>query len=200
MEKPIDRVLLDRFTTVFQKRLWGSDGSLSGPGSRRDNPMVVSAVSGLTAVIAEFQITSIADIPCGDFQFFSDIVADHPGLRYVGYDIVAELIAANRARYPAISFEQFDIVSAVPPRFDLVFCKELLIHLSDEQVKAVLANIRQSGSTYFMASNSFGVENIDLEHNYLGYARPIDLLAKPFSLPAPLWRNNFYALWSASDL
>jgi hypothetical protein len=51
-----------------------------------------------------------------------------------------------------------------------------------------------------LASNSFGVVNEDLLNDELGYARPIDLCAKPFDFPTPIWRSNFYGLWEMTDL
>lgn len=195
----IDPVLLKRFSTVFSERLWGTGESVSGPGSRKTNPMVLSAIQGLDTVIERFGLRSIVDIPCGDFNFLDEVLKKHPSVRYVGLDIVKELIDANRVRYPDLEFDQFDIVSDVPCSADLIFCKELLIHLSNEQVNVALSHMKKSGSTYLMVSNSFGVTNTELEHNYLGYARPIDLLAPPFSLPPPIWNNAFYAMWPLAD-
>ena len=200
MNRKIDKVLLDRFSAVFEQQLWGYNESVSGPGSRRDNPMVISALSALDAVITEFDIKSLADIPCGDFNFLEPILQNFPDLRYVGYDIVQQLIERNKAKYPRFNFEWFDIVSDVAPRFDLVFTKELLIHLPDSQVVAALSNIQKSGSKFLLASNSFGVKNEDLIHDSLGYARPIDLLAAPYNFPEPLWRNAFYALWNVHNV
>jgi hypothetical protein len=200
LERKIDKLLLDRFSTVFTNKLWGETETISGPGSRKDNPMVMSALAALEFVIKAFDISSIADIPCGDFNFFSSILDKHTLVSYSGYDIVGELIEQNRIAYPNLRFEQFDIVSDVPPTHDLIFCKELLIHLTNDQIKAALSNMKRSGSKYFMASNSFGVENIELTNNILGYARPVDLLREPFNFPAVLWNNNFYGFWSFTKI
>ena len=199
MTRSIDEALLARFTTVYENRLWGDQGSVSGPGSRKDNPMVASAIAALTDVIERFHITSIADIPCGDFHFLEETIT-RACVHYVGFDIVSQLIDENRRKWPDLDFEQIDIASDVPPPFDLIFSKELLIHLDNRCVVETLSNMKRSGSKYLLASNSFGVENVELDHNYLGYARPIDLLATPFSFPMPLWNNNFYALWDFAQL
>jgi hypothetical protein len=199
MKPNIDKTLLDRFSKVYNQRLWGNEGSISGPGSRCDNPMVERAVSALDFVIVNYGIRSIADIPCGDFAFLSVVTDRYPEVSYAGFDIVPALIEDNRKKHSELRFEQFDIVSDVPERFDLIFTKELLIHLPNEQIYIALNNMKRSGSTYLLASNSFGVENLELVHNALGYARPVDLLAPPFSLPKPLWRNEFYFLWTLSD-
>lgn len=199
-ERKVDRELEERFTTVFNQKLWGEDESLSGPGSRKDNPMVVFAVEALDAVLDRFPITSLADIPCGDFNFLGPVLERHRHVHYTGYDIVSGLIDVNRTKHPSFSFEVLDIVSDVPPAVDLIFTKELLIHLPNHHVMAALKNMTASGATFLMASNSPGVVNEELEHNSLGYARPIDLMAAPYSFPQPLWRNHFYALWDAKAI
>ena len=200
MNKKIDKYLLDRFSNVFAQKLWGDNESLSGPGSRNDSPLVVTAISAIEFVIENYNVHSISDIPCGDFNWFKAISEKYSSIDYVGFDIVAALVENNRARYPRMKFEQFDIVSDIPPKSDLIFSKELLIHLTNNDIKAAISNMKTSGSQYFLASNSFGVENIEISENAFGYGRPIDLCRSPFSLPAPLWNNAFYALWRFSDI
>lgn len=196
----IDQSLEDRFDAVFKQRLWGDEGSVSGPGSRLDNPMVIDAMKALQHTFDWWGITSIADIPCGDFVWMHRLMSRNPQVSYVGYDIVRDLIMANTERFGAYRFRQFDIVSAVPPYADMVFVKELFIHLTFEQIFQSLLNIKASGSRHLMVSTSFGVPNIELEHAELGYARPIDLSLPPFNLPAPHYRTEFYACWRLAHL
>ena len=196
----IDPVLSDRFSAVFNSRLWGEGETLSGPGSRLDNPMVIKAFDAIDYVVEQLGVRSIADIPCGDFNWFQRVLRKHSHVDYAGFDIVEPLIELNRGRFEGVKFAQFDIVSDVPPGFDLIFTKELFIHLRDQQVLQAIRNMKASGSIYLMASNSFGVENVDLAHDELGYARPVDLCVEPFSLPTPMWRNDFYALWRLAEI
>ncbi|MBO9715293.1 MAG: class I SAM-dependent methyltransferase [Pseudoxanthomonas sp.] len=196
----IDQSLEDRFSTVFNSTLWGEGETVSGPGSRLDNPMVIKAFDALDHAITRLGVRSVADIPCGDFNWFKEVLKKHPRLDYTGFDIVQPLIEMNRQRFPGVKFVQFDIVSDVPGKFDLIFTKELFIHLTDAQIIRSIENMKASGSTYLMASNSFGVENEDLVHNELGYARPVDLCVRPFALANQIWRNDFYAMWRLGDL
>ena len=200
MGKKIDPFLSKRFSKVFEKKLWGDRETISGPGSRKDNPMVVRALEALDYVIQKYNIIKISDIPCGDFNWFKAITDKHKHLEYVGYDIVKKLIIQNHMLHPNIRFEHFDIVSDVPEPSDLIFTKELLIHLTNKDIFSALRNMKESGSRYLMASNSFGVENIDLSVNSLGYARPVDLCRPPFNFSSVLWNNAFYALWDFSSI
>jgi len=196
----INPQLAERFSTVFRSRLWGEQESLSGPGSRLDNPMVVQALEALDHAIQALKVQSVADIPCGDFNWFRLATQKHPDLRYTGFDIVDELVNENRKRYPGVEFVHFDVVSDVPGCFDLVFTKELFIHLKDRDIFRAIANMKASGSKYLIASNSFGVTNVDLRYDELGYARPVDLCVEPYNFPKPVWRNHFYAAWKLSDI
>ncbi|UDF28477.1 UNVERIFIED_ORG: class I SAM-dependent methyltransferase [Roseateles sp. XES5] len=198
--KPINGDLENRFTEVFLKKLWGAEGSVSGPGSHRGSPMWVKGVDAIDAAVTKFGVRSIADCPCGDFVSASGALELHPTLDYVGYDIVADLIEQNRKNHPDRRFEHFDIVSSVPPAYDLIFCKELLIHLTNDQIFSILANVKKSGSKYFIASNSFGVENTELEHAVDGQARAVDLTKEPYNMKNVCWNNSFFAMWRCEDL
>src|SRR5215831_2218119 len=58
-----------RFTEVYEKALWGDDETRSGWGSKRDGGHVQTALEILRMVIPKYDILSIADIPCGDFNW-----------------------------------------------------------------------------------------------------------------------------------
>lgn len=194
-----DEELQRRFEQVYCEKLWGGN-SYSGPGSDPQNPMAIGAIDALRHVIELYSISSIADIPCGDMAFILPILTDYPLVSYVGYDIALPLIERNRISFPNLRFEHFDIVSETPLFSDLVFCKELLIHLRDEHIFKALSNIKNSGARFFMASNSFGVKNADLANNFGGHARPIDLVQGPYNLGPPIWNNTFYGLWRSENL
>ena len=86
--KKINTDLAERFTAVFNEKLWGENESISGPGSRKDNPMVIQALLALEELIEAHKIKSIADIPCGDFNFLEPLLKRHSDVTYFGYDIV----------------------------------------------------------------------------------------------------------------
>ena len=81
-----------RFSAVYEERLWGSAESASGLGSERNSGTVRHALAVLDDVIRTHGIRSIADIPCGDFNWMPELLAAHSDLTYVGYDVVPALI------------------------------------------------------------------------------------------------------------
>lgn len=200
MENKTNKYLADRFLAVFRSNLWEDGESVSGPGSAKSSHAVKESLEALEFLVANHQVSSILDVPCGDFNWFSDFLCRHKHLRYTGIDIVEPLIARNKERFPFASFEVGDITSSVPTRMDVVFTKELFIHLTNADIFAALTNMKRSGATYLMASNHFGVENIELAENGGGHCRPLNLCNHPFSFRSPIWRNDFIGIWKFSDL
>ena len=83
------------------------------------------------------------DVPCGDFQRMQYIELN---CKYLGGDIVPELIAENQKKYTSdkVSFVELDITKDEIPQVDLIFCKDCLQHLSYESVKKALKNFKKS--------------------------------------------------------
>lgn len=201
--KPADGAesLRDRFTGVYQSAAWGSSESLSGPGSERNSGSVRQALIALTQIVEKHEIRSVADIPCGDFNWMPEFLEKHPSVAYAGYDIVGGLISQNRKSNPAFNFHVLDITEQVPPRADLIFSKDLVNHLMDKDVWKALANMIRSGSTYVMiTSNSVSTPNEDLPRNVGGMSRLLNLRTAPFSLPTPVYEDGYLAMWRTEDL
>lgn len=189
-----------RFTNLFTKARWLSLESASGPGSDRESACVAHAVEVLHAVTRDFGIRSIADVPCGDFNWMDLFLAAHPGIDYVGYDIVDALIAQNRARHPGRRFEVLDITTQVPPPADLMFSKDLVNHLFERDVWAALHNMAASGSRYLMITSNTGEENSELELLTPRSSRHLDLAAWPYLLPEPIHADGYLSMWRTTDV
>ena len=126
------------------------------------------------------------DIPCGDGNWIS-----HANLElgeYIGADIVEELVELNRSQQKAATGAEFlrlDVIRDELPRVDLIFCRDCLVHFSNELVGEALRNIKRSGSTYLATTTFPGHDaNRDI---ITGDWRPINLQRAPFYLPGPLW-------------
>jgi len=195
------RNLKARFSHVYRTRAWASEQSASGPGSDRNSGSVRQACIALNRVVRDHGIRSIADAPCGDFNWMPDFLSDHPGIDYVGYDIVDEMIAANRAKHPRHRFVALDITRRAPERADLIFSKDMVNHLLERDVWRALANMVRSGSTYLLiTSNSDPNPNMDLAENFGGMSRTLNLRTAPYSFPPPLYDDGYLALWRIADL
>ena len=192
--------LRSRFTTVYVEGLWGADETRSGAGSVKGSHWVTLAAETIRRAVSENDLHSISDIPCGDFNWMPEVLAGLGPVRYIGFDIVAAALARNKARFPAYEFRLLDITCKAPPAADLIFCKDLLNHLTDADVRRAIANMRRSGSKFLLASNNPGVENAPLPE-YPNASRHLDITAPPFNLPPPLWCvEGYMSLWRLSDL
>lgn len=197
------------FSRIYEKRRWGKEGSASGRGSSLEQTEVVRAA--LPELLRRLGANSLLDIPCGDFHWMRHV--DLGGIQYVGADIVSAMIERNNAEYSAADrrFVVCNILGDVLPRADVILCRDCLVHLSNRDVRAAVANIKRSGATYLVATTYPGHgENRDIltgEWRALNFERP------PFCFPAPTevinerctegrgqWADKSLGVWRIADL
>lgn len=166
------------FTEIYRKHKWHSTETVSGPGS------TVSATkflrSELEKILKIYNITSILDIPCGDFNWMR--LLERHGIRYLGMDIVDEIIVVNRHKYSSMdtSFQVGNITSMKLPPNDLIIVRDCLPHFSLNKISYALNNIFRSGCKYLLTTTFTTTRiNIDIE---TGGWRPINLQRYPFLL------------------
>lgn len=128
------------------------------------------------------------------------VLLEHPEVSYVGYDIVEPLIARNARTHPGRSFVVLDIVTEIPPRADLILCKDLVNHLYEKDVRSALRNMVASGSTWLLITSNTGYENLELEMLAPGASRELDLAAPPYDLPPPVYGDHYLSLWHLADV
>ena len=59
-------------------------------------------------------------------------------IHYTGLDIVAELVEKLSRDYPGRRFQCLDLVTQVPPRADLIFCRDCLVHLPLAEIQSAI--------------------------------------------------------------
>lgn len=196
------------FTAIHSARAWGDCESASGPGSTRDR--AASFLPDLVALVRSLGVRTLLDAPCGDFHWAAPL-ADSVE-RYIGVDVVPELIAANRRHATARRrFLCRDLVRQRLPAADLILCRDALVHLSEADVFAALANLGRTGAEYLIATTFVGDRtNPDIA---TGDWRPLNMERPPFSFPAPravvderchhtggIYSDKRLALWRFRDL
>lgn len=189
-----------RFEEVWRAGLWGSKESASGPGSERSAGSVTHSVEVLDRLIGDLGVRSLADIPCGDFNWMPLLLERRPGLSYRGYDVVEALIADNRRRFPGMRFELLDITRSPPARVDLIFSKDLMNHLPEAQVWAALENMVASGSRWLLLTTNRGFANTELQEGVPHASRHLDLENAPYSLREPLWGDHYLLLFTREQV
>ena len=134
----------DLFTRIYEQHEWGGKGEgvfCSGSGSTASHGDEYGGV--VREFIAEHGIKSVVDLGCGDFTVAGGILM--PGVRYVGVDIVEALVERNRKRFADahVSFEHLDVVTDPLPDGELCLIRQVLQHLSNDEIQAVLAKTRK---------------------------------------------------------
>lgn len=169
------------FSRIHEDNSWGDRESKSGSGSSLDGSE--SLRRQLPSLLSELGVRVFLDAPCGDFHWMSQVVGSLD--RYIGVDIVEELITENRALYEtdSVRFLCADICSASLPKCDMILCRDCCIHLPTRLISALLQNFKESGAEYLLLSNDADSEEY---HDIpIGSFRKINFMKPPFSFPAP---------------
>jgi hypothetical protein len=170
------------FSDIYKKNLWGSSESKSGTGSELVQTKEI--IFQINKLIQSYQIKSILDIPCGDFNWMKFVDLEY--VHYIGSDVVDEIIENNNKKFkrPNIEFKVLDLINDNLPKVDLIIVRDCFIHFSLENINTALSNLKKSGSKYLLTT-SF----MDCQVNYniiTGSYRKINLLKNPFNFSNPL--------------
>jgi hypothetical protein len=181
--------LAQRFQRIHDTNLWGAADSPSGLGSEIDATAVLRAE--LPPLLKRLGAISLLDAPCGDAGWINRAGL---GLRYVGVDIVAELIESLRTRAAAGEicgdYHLADITGDALPRCDAILCRDCLVHLSFANIGRALANFARSGAVWLITTTFPDWQaNVDCED---GDWRALNLERAPFHWgpPAELLNEN----------
>lgn len=198
------------FTNIYTVNGWGSQESVSGQGSTLE--MSQYAINMLNSIVEEYSITSILDLPCGDFNWMKKVKLDQ--INYLGADIVEELINQNKKQYTThqVNFEVLDLLKDDLPKVDLILVRDCFVHFAYDDFQKAMENIKLSGSKYLLTTTFISASiNYDIT---TGDWRPINLQKPPFSFPNPIkvekefvhpnyekeGRGKALGLWSIKDL
>ena len=149
-------------------------------------------------------------MPCGDFHWMSRVDLD--GIDYIGGDIVANVVNANKINEQKnIVFRHMNLVEDALPTVDLILCRDCLVHFSTADVFLALKNICMSGSRYLLTTTfSSCTQSYEI---HTGQWRPLNLMIPPFSFPEPkilinekctegngLYSDKSLGLWAITDV
>lgn len=173
----------DIFRDIYEKNLWGSAESISGTGS--ELIQTKHLILELNKLIDDYNINSILDLPCGDFNWMKHV--KFKNINYIGADIVEKLVENNNLKYSNndnIIFKNIDIIEDSLPHVDLIIVRDCFIHFSFKDIYKAIKNIKDSNSKYLL-STSF-VDCLTNEDIITGSYRKLNLLKPPFSFPEPI--------------
>lgn len=168
------------FTNIFQRNWWNNGESRSGWGAELKRTAAIRA--SLPDFAQRHYLKSLLDAPCGDFNWMRH-VAWPAQFKYIGGDIVHDLIIENRRKYPEVEFAELDVLRDPLPDVDGWLARDLMIHFPDEAIWRALDQFRRSSISYLLATTYPNAKrNTDIK---FGQVRHINLCAPPFNLPQP---------------
>jgi hypothetical protein len=199
----------DIFTRIYMQNTWGGRVSRSGTGSEGD--FATQKIGLLRNLIEQLEISSILDIGCGDMYWMRDVISvqgSRPILRYLGIDVVPDVIAVNQrsygtehARFLAGDLTQpgrdaaLDLRLTAEP-WDLVMVLDVFGHLINAEVDAMLDCLfNRCRARYLLVTNRRGagayltreksrLEGIDVSlHPHFIQRRPATVRSFPALFP-----------------
>jgi hypothetical protein len=199
----------DVFTQIYRTNHWGGNASKSGRGS--DGNQTGEVAAALRRIVTAHEVRILLDLPCGDFNWMKNAGPDVA--RYIGGDIVPEVVSLNREIYGnrEREFVVLDITAGPLPHADLLFTRDCMVHLSNDDIMKALDVIRGSGIRYLLTTTFTECDrNEDI---VTGDWRIINLEKPPFSLPPPIevinekctegggtYADKSLGLWRIADL
>lgn len=173
----------EAFTIIYRDGWWGQNSwgeNSSGEGSTLTNTEAYRAC--LQQLLGDKNIQSVVDLGCGDWEFSQAINWD--GIRYLGLDVVKSVIEKNQKKFtqPNISFIQIDGTQSPLPPADLLICKDVLQHLSNEDVWEIVNQFPKF--KYCLITNDVDPDSLSSSNPQIprGHLRPLDLTQPPFCL------------------
>lgn len=129
---------------VYAMKLWGGGSASFYSGEGSHIPEIVNPyVMAVTAFLSSFESPLVVcDLGCGDFNVGKQLVSY--ARRYIAVDIVPDLIARNQSLYKAeqLTFDCLDIAVDELPKGDCVLLRQVLQHLSNAEIEAILGKLR----------------------------------------------------------
>ena len=133
------------FDNIYKNQIWNNGDTnipLSGPGSSLENTKECSEL--LNKFIYENNCNSVLDLGCGDLTwitktpFFNDT-----NIKYIGVDIVEQLIHSHSITYPNKSFLCKDLVQYNDMSFaPIIIIRDVIFHLKNEEILNIFNNIK----------------------------------------------------------
>ena len=193
----------EMFSYIYKHNVWSNSESLSGPGST-----IVSTkqlVAEFLPLLDKYNIKTILDAPCGDMNWMKHLLSNFE--HYIGIDIVPDMIENHKKTFSNVKNAEFkclDLIKDDLDKVDLIFSKDCIQHLSNEEIFKVINNIKKSNSKYLLiGSNEIAYNNDRVKYGYFEW-KNVNLEQEPFYFPKPLVyideKGIRMGLWKVSSL
>lgn len=169
------------FTDIYTNNFWRNGESKSGVGSTLE--YTENLRKQLPTLFKEFNIKSVLDAPCGDFNWMKHVLEQSNLDSYIGGDIVKELIDDNNREYAKenVKFQELDITQDKLPEADLMICRDCLFHLPVTESIKFIKNFRESNIQYILTTSHVNATvNDGIPEGEFNF---INLMIEPYNFP-----------------
>jgi SAM-dependent methyltransferase len=171
------------FSSIYKKKIWGCNNEgngTSGVGSTLE--ATAHYRDFLQRFMDAFAIKTVVDAGCGDWEFSQAI--DWSAVDYIGYDVVPFIIEQNIAKYGAdnVTFIHKDIMNEELSPADLLICKDVLMHWSNELILKFLEQLPKFKYCLITGDIDYKTDSSYNPNIRTGGFRALDLTQAPFFL------------------
>ena len=201
-----DPAMQEKFEEIYRTNQWGSVADNGGSGDGSNSAATQYTMSCVRAVVNKYELTSMADAPCGGMHWMPtllrDLRSDFPDFSFLGVDIVRSVIEANQAKFINKTWMQFDVLdftqTPVSDDAQLIFCRDALQHLPLEKAIDALEMFSKSKARFLLVGSYIATVNQRIN---AGDYYDINLTADPFSLAGyqHMYREHTQELISAPE-
>jgi hypothetical protein len=173
-------------------------GYLDGSGLGSTLEYTARLRQHLKTIFVDFNIKTLLDAPCGHLVWMSEVLKENPNINYIGGEILKPMVDRHTTTYkdnPSLNFIHLDITEDPLPDCDLWIVRDVLFHLSHENIFKAFKNMLRSNIKYILTTShgpdSFGYNGIQWSYNIPikdGGFDLLNLFAEPFCFPEPLLR------------
>ena len=130
------------FSDVYEKNKWGGAQGQFYSGAGSDVEKLGNYIETIREFIKKTGVKSLVDVGCGDFRVGQAII-EGLNVRYTGVDVVPKLIEHHNKTYAndKINFLCLNAAAEPLPPADLCHIRQVLQHLSNEQVGSILKKL-----------------------------------------------------------
>lgn len=158
----------DVFTKIYTNNEWGGEVGTFCSGSGSQTVVAQKYCEMVKEFVNQHEVKTILDLGCGDFNVGKNCQIQ--GVKYIGIDIVHLLIDRNINEFGSnnIEFRCLNIIEDELPEADLVLVRQVLQHLSNDQILKILKKLKMYPfvlvSEHYPAEGCHIVFNIDKPH------------------------------------
>lgn len=171
------------FTKMYQGGAWEPNkANQPNPYPGSTMPNTVKYREFLQTFMKNHNIRSVVDVGCGDWEFSQHV--DWNGIQYIGYDVVKSIVDADTEHFgtDSIKFIHSDGIATDLPEADLLVCKDVLQHLTNEQICQFIKQFPKF--SYCLITNDVDPSTLTSVNSDtpIGGYRSVDLSQPPFSV------------------